>query len=94
MSTTTELQIEEDLAHTAQQQGRFAESEAFLRTVLFQRLRTLDFNHPDVIRAKNNLAASLIVQHKDLAYAESLSSTSSPQIGRHSAPNTLIPSSA
>ncbi|KAK3626358.1 hypothetical protein LTR56_019833 [Elasticomyces elasticus] len=40
--------------------------------VLSERLRTLDNHHPDVLRAKNNLAASLNAQRKDLAYAESL----------------------
>ncbi|KAK5698254.1 hypothetical protein LTR97_007215 [Elasticomyces elasticus] len=70
--STTDLQSQEDLAHTNQQQGRFAESEVLLRMLLSERLRTLDNHHPDVLRAKNNLAASLNAQRKDLAYAESL----------------------
>ncbi|KAK5710750.1 hypothetical protein LTR17_018731 [Elasticomyces elasticus] len=72
MSTTTDLQSQEDLAHSNQQQGRFVESEVLLRMVLSERLRTLDNYHPDVLRAKNNLAACLNAQRKDLAYAESL----------------------
>ena len=72
MSATTDLQSQEDIAHTDQEQGRFAESEVLLRMVLSERLKTLDNEHPDVLRAKNNLAASLNAQRKDLAYAESL----------------------
>ncbi|KAK3676438.1 hypothetical protein LTR78_003714 [Recurvomyces mirabilis] len=72
MSTATDLQSQEDLAHSHQQQGRPAESEALLRTVLSSRLQTLDPHHADVVRAKNNLAASLNSQHKDLDYAETL----------------------
>lgn len=72
MSSTADLKGQEDLAQSYQRQGKFAESEDLLRTVLSERAKTLDDKHPDVIRTKNNLAASLNAQHKQLEYAESL----------------------
>jgi tetratricopeptide (TPR) repeat protein len=74
MSTATDLQGLEDLAHSKQQQGDFGGSEALLRNVLSERLKSADSpdHDPNVIRAKNNLAASLNSQYKDLAYAEAL----------------------
>lgn len=61
---TTDLPSGEDIAHTMSQQGKYSEAEALLRSVLSERARTRDARHPDVIRAKNNLAASLKNQNK------------------------------
>lgn len=74
MSTVADASTQEGQAHSAQEQGRHTEAEALLRAVLSERVNTLglDSHHPDVIRAKNNLAASLNAQYKDLPYAESL----------------------
>lgn len=71
-SVTTDLPSQEGLAQKMQGQGRLAEAEALLRSVLSARLSTLDGHDPDVMRAKNNLAACLNAQRKDLVYAETL----------------------
>jgi tetratricopeptide (TPR) repeat protein len=67
-----DLQSQEDEAHNISKQGKYAEAEAILRSVLSQRLSTPDSDPEDVIRAKNNLAACLNSQYKDLSYAESI----------------------
>ncbi|KAK4889054.1 hypothetical protein LTR27_012092 [Elasticomyces elasticus] len=71
-ATTTDLGSQETLARAMEDQGRFTESETLLRAVLSARVDTLASHQADVIRAKNNLAACLNAQRKDLVYAESL----------------------